>query len=197
MIKIFSSNLLVSKQRYLTLKIGKHGQIKRKAIIPRHYVWRVNNCQKRRNLPISNPNPKLHKISAHTKCGENPLKISQVIVQERKYGRRTDDSRTDGRAHERSTSNHNTQPLSCGGVYKKPWCHKRATKAQISMHSHTLRSGALLPADRIEFNCRKKPNWECSAQTVEISWSKHLLFGYNKSNFFSGCASIENVVSWS
>ena len=33
------------------------------------------------NLPISNPKPDLHNISAHTKFGENPLMLTQVIIR--------------------------------------------------------------------------------------------------------------------
>ena len=32
------------------------------------------------NLPISNPKPDLHNISAHTKFGENPLTFTQVLI---------------------------------------------------------------------------------------------------------------------
>ena len=39
------------------------------------------------NLPISNPKPDLHNISAHTKIGENPLIFTQVMIRKQKYGR--------------------------------------------------------------------------------------------------------------
>ena len=36
--------------------------------------WQAKNlCQKLKNLPISDPKPYLHNISAHTKYGQNPL----------------------------------------------------------------------------------------------------------------------------
>ena len=53
-------------------------------------------------MPISNPKPDLHDISAHTKFGENPLTFTQIIVRKWKYGRTYDrwaDGQTDGRAH--------------------------------------------------------------------------------------------------
>ena len=42
-----------------------------------------------RNLPISNPNSDVHNTDAHTKFGENPLIITQVIIQKQKYGQIT------------------------------------------------------------------------------------------------------------
>ena len=51
-------------------------------------VYRADNSVKIwRNLPISNPEPDLPNINAHTKFGENPLMFSQVIIRKRKYGR--------------------------------------------------------------------------------------------------------------
>ena len=32
------------------------------------------------NLSISNPKPDLHNINAHTKFGENPLMLTQVLI---------------------------------------------------------------------------------------------------------------------
>ena len=50
-------------------------------------VSRADNSVKIwRNLPISNPNPDLHKINAHTKFDVNPLTFTQVIIRKRKYG---------------------------------------------------------------------------------------------------------------
>ena len=48
------------------------------------------------NLPISNHNPDLHNIKAHTKYGENPLMFTQVIIQKWKIDGRKHDWRTDG-----------------------------------------------------------------------------------------------------
>ena len=49
-------------------------------------VSRADNSVKNwRNLPISNPNPDLHNINAHTMFGENPLLFTQVIVRKQKY----------------------------------------------------------------------------------------------------------------
>ena len=56
------------------------------------------------NLPISNPEPDLHNINAHTKFGENPLMFTHVIIRKRK---------TDGWSMK---WNHNTPPLLCGQV---------------------------------------------------------------------------------
>ena len=51
-------------------------------------VSRADNSVKIwRNLPISNPYTDLHNINAHTKFGENPLIITQVIIRKPKYGR--------------------------------------------------------------------------------------------------------------
>ena len=33
------------------------------------------------NLPISNPKPDVHNINAHTKFGENPLMLTQLIIR--------------------------------------------------------------------------------------------------------------------
>ena len=47
-----------------------------------------------RNLHISNPKPDLNNINAHTKLGENPLTVTQVIIQ--KWIRCTDIQQIDG-----------------------------------------------------------------------------------------------------
>ena len=39
-----------------------------------------------RNLLISNPEPDLHNINAHTKFGENPLAFTQITLWKQKYG---------------------------------------------------------------------------------------------------------------
>ena len=49
-------------------------------------VSRAENCQKLMNFRTSNPKPNLHNIHAHTKFGENPLTLTEVIVRKRKYG---------------------------------------------------------------------------------------------------------------
>ena len=49
-----------------------------------------------RNLPISNQEPDLHNINAHTKFGENPLIFSQAVIQKWKTDGHTTDGRTDG-----------------------------------------------------------------------------------------------------
>ena len=54
-------------------------------------VWREDNCQKLTKMHISNPKPDLHNINAHTKFGQNPLGVLQVII------------RTDGRTAEGRT----------------------------------------------------------------------------------------------
>ena len=59
-------------------------------------VSRADNSVKNwRNLPISNPEPDLHNINAHTKFGENPLMFTQVIIWKRKTDGRTMDRLTD------------------------------------------------------------------------------------------------------
>ena len=44
--------------------------------------WTDNSWQ---NLPVSNTEPDLHSINAHTKLGENPWRFTQVMVGKRKY----------------------------------------------------------------------------------------------------------------
>ena len=44
-------------------------------------ILQTDNCQNGQNLPISNPKPDLYNINAHTKFGENPFTLAQVIVQ--------------------------------------------------------------------------------------------------------------------
>ena len=49
-------------------------------------VSRADNSVKIwRNLPISNPKPDL--LNAYSKFDENPLLLTEVIIQKRKYGR--------------------------------------------------------------------------------------------------------------
>ena len=45
-----------------------------------------NAFQNCRSLPISNTEPDLHNINAHTKFGENQLIFTQVIIWKQKYG---------------------------------------------------------------------------------------------------------------
>ena len=40
-----------------------------------------NSVKSWQNLPINNPKPDLHTINALTEFGENPLILTQVIVQ--------------------------------------------------------------------------------------------------------------------
>ena len=40
-----------------------------------------------RNLPISNPKPYLLNVNAYSKFDENPLLLTQIVIQKRKYGR--------------------------------------------------------------------------------------------------------------
>ena len=42
---------------------------------------------KKDEMPISNSEPDLNNINAHTKFGENPLTFTQVIIRKWKYGR--------------------------------------------------------------------------------------------------------------
>ena len=60
-------------------------------------VSRADNTVKiLQNLPISNPKPDIHNISADTKFGENPLMFTQVIRKRKKQtDRRMYDGRTD------------------------------------------------------------------------------------------------------
>ena len=67
----------------------------------------VNSVKIWRKLPISNPKLDLHNMNARTKFGENPLSFTQVIIRKRN---------TDGQTHGHQAWNHNTTPLSCGGV---------------------------------------------------------------------------------
>ena len=72
-------------------------------------VSRADNSVKiQRILPISNPKPDIYNINAHTKFGENPLMLTQVIIQKRKNGRRTHermiDGRTDGQIDKRTSN---------------------------------------------------------------------------------------------
>ena len=57
-------------------------------IIRETKIWaclgQINSVKLWRNLPISNPKPDLHNISAHTKFGENRLMLTQVIIRETK-----------------------------------------------------------------------------------------------------------------
>ena len=81
-------------------------------------VSRADNSIKLwRNLAISNSKPDLHNINAHSKLGENPLMFTQVIIRKRKTDGRMYDGPTEG--HKDVQWNHNTPPLSCGGVKKK------------------------------------------------------------------------------
>ena len=64
------------------------------------------------NLPISNPKPDLHNINAHTKFGE----IHWCLLKLSSGNETRTDGRTDGQTHGHPTWNHNTPPLSCGGV---------------------------------------------------------------------------------
>ena len=57
--------------------------------------WADNYVRNWKNLPISNPKPDLYNINTHTKFGENPLILTQVIIQKWKSDRRTYDRRTD------------------------------------------------------------------------------------------------------
>ena len=67
------------------------------------------------NLPISNPKPDLHNINAHTKFGENPLMVTQVIIRKRKTDRRAD-VHTEGWAQDYSNSNIFLKPLFRGNL---------------------------------------------------------------------------------
>ena len=85
--------------------------------------WADNSVKIWRNWSISNPKSNLHNINAHTKFGETPLMFTPVIIRKRNMDRRTDvrmayNWRADGQTHGRPTWNHNTPPLSCGGVQK-------------------------------------------------------------------------------
>ena len=40
-----------------------------------------NSVKISRNLPIRNPKPDLHDINTHTKFGEDPLMLTQVIIR--------------------------------------------------------------------------------------------------------------------
>ena len=61
----------------------------------------ADNCQKWRNLPISNPKPDLHNINVHTKFVESSLIFTQVIAQKRKRGRK--DGPMEGHTYGRRT----------------------------------------------------------------------------------------------
>ena len=50
--------------------------------------WADNSVKIWWNLPISNPKPNLHNINAHTKFGENPLMLTQIIIWKRNTARR-------------------------------------------------------------------------------------------------------------
>ena len=39
-----------------------------------------NSVKNRLNLPISNPKADKHNINAHTKFGENPLRLTKVFI---------------------------------------------------------------------------------------------------------------------
>ena len=72
---IFFFFFLIPK-RALNLIINKNVKLQ----YPTTILWQADiSVKNQQNLPISNPKPKLHNINAHTKFGENPLILTQVI----------------------------------------------------------------------------------------------------------------------